>query len=143
MEGRPVDVSSLKGEVKQWRLSSDMSLQSYLSEFSQSVADKTKALVGKIDDLGNDVSEADVRLRNTFCEFIMLANSQFIENVSPPLSQVLPSIRISPALTNPPSNNSRESTTMMTMVMKRPRKKKPPSLARTSPRCFGAHLAAA
>ena len=102
MEGRPVDVSSLKGEVKQWRLSSDMSLQSYLSEFSQSVADKTKALVGKIDDLGNDVSEADVRLRNTFCEFIMLANSQFIENVSFALVAGLAvTFRISPALTIP------------------------------------------
>ena len=138
-----MDLSSLKGEVKQWRLSSDMSLQSYLSEFSQSVADKTKALVGKIDDLGNDVSEADVRLRNTFCEFIMLANSQFIENVSFACRRSCRNISHFSGSNNSLSNNSRESTTMMTMVMKRPRRKKPPSLARTSPRCFGAHLAAA
>ena len=118
-----MDVSSLKGEVKQWRLSSDMSLQSYLSEFSQSVADKTKALVGKIDDLGNDVSEADVSLRNTFCEFIMLANSQFIENVKFALvSSPFSPYHIFPALTNAPSNNCRESTTTTT-AMKRARKK--------------------
>ena len=82
MEEKPVDVTALRGEVKQWRLSSDMSLQKYLSVFSANVAEKTKSLITKVDELANDASDADVRLRNTFCDFLMLANSQFIENVS-------------------------------------------------------------
>ena len=78
----PVDPAQLKGDVKNWRLGHDMSLQRYLSVFSANVAEKTRSLVTKVDDLANDASEADVRLRSTFCEFLMLANSQFIENVS-------------------------------------------------------------
>ena len=66
-----------------------MKLQELLSKFSANVADKTKALVDKIDDLSSDAAEADVRLRNTFCEFLMLANSQFIENVSDPQPAIL------------------------------------------------------
>lgn len=33
-----------------------------------------------IDNLASDVAEADVRLHNTFNEFMMLADGQFIEN---------------------------------------------------------------
>lgn len=79
---QPVDLNDLKGEVKQWKLSSDMKLQEHLSRFSSTIAQKTKTLVDKIDDLANEACDADVRLRNTFCEFLMLADSQFIENVS-------------------------------------------------------------
>jgi hypothetical protein len=78
----PVDVAALRGETKQWRLGSDSKLTDHLRKLSSTIADKTKALVDKIDELACDASEADVRLRNTFCEFLMLANSQFIENVS-------------------------------------------------------------
>jgi hypothetical protein len=34
-----------------------------------------------IDNLVSEATEADVRLHNTFNEFLMLANNQFIENV--------------------------------------------------------------
>ena len=63
-----------------WTLATDQALLAYLSEFSQKLTSKTTVLVGKIDTLADEVDEADLRLRNTFNEFLNLANSQFIEN---------------------------------------------------------------
>lgn len=79
-------MDELKSEAKGvWTLSSDAKLQAYLSSFSTNLAQKTKALSEKIDDLSNDTDETEVRLRNTFNEFLLLSNTQFIENVSIPL----------------------------------------------------------
>ena len=76
-------MDELKSEAKGvWTLSSDAKLQAYLSSFSTNLAQKTKALSEKIDDLSNDTDETEVRLRNTFNEFLLLSNTQFIENVS-------------------------------------------------------------
>jgi WASH complex subunit FAM21 len=72
----------LSNNADKWNLSCDIKLLDYLQKFSLDLSVKTKDLVNKVEDLGSDVSEADVRLRNTFNEFLMLANSQFIENVS-------------------------------------------------------------
>ena len=99
------DVAALKSEVAQWRLSSDIKLQEYLSKMSNNVAAKTKALVDTIDDLQSEASDADVRLRNTFCEFLMLANSQFIENVRVPFYCVHPD-NSSRAFPSPPPSHS-------------------------------------
>jgi len=77
MEG----LAALKPEAGRWSLANDIKLQETLALFSQSLSEKTKSLIEKIEDLSCDASEADVRLRNTFNEFLMLANSQFIENV--------------------------------------------------------------
>ena len=65
-----------------WTLASDVKLLGLLSSFSSKLAEKTTNLVNTIEELSSDTSEADVRLRNTFNEFLMLANTQFIENVS-------------------------------------------------------------
>lgn len=72
----------LKGHADNWNLACDIKLLDYLQKFSLDLSVKTKDLVSKVEDLRSDVSESDVRLRNTFNEFLMLANSQFIENVS-------------------------------------------------------------
>ena len=68
--------------AENWSLESDIKLQSYLQGFSTRIGQKTKTLVDNVEHLSNDVGEADVRLRNTFNEFLMLGNTQFIENVS-------------------------------------------------------------
>ena len=41
---------------------------------------KSKDLIRKVDDLSFHVVDSEIRLRNTFNEFIMLADSQFMEN---------------------------------------------------------------
>jgi hypothetical protein len=42
---------------------------------------KTKQLEAHVDALVYDTKTVDVRLHNTFNQFLMLSNSQFIENV--------------------------------------------------------------
>jgi len=77
------DLSALKAEAAgQWTLASDQKLQDALQDFSMRLRDKTKNLVSSLENLSNDVDSTDVRLRNTFTEFLMLGNTQFIENVS-------------------------------------------------------------
>jgi len=77
------DLSALKAEAAgQWTLASDQKLQDALLDFSMRLRDKTKNLVSSLETLSNDVDSTDVRLRNTFNEFLMLGNTQFIENVS-------------------------------------------------------------
>ena len=84
MSEADIDIASLRSAASSgsWTLESDMNLQRYLQQFSAKIGVKTKGLVDKVDSLNNDTSEADVKLRNTFNEFLMMANTQFIENVS-------------------------------------------------------------
>jgi len=93
----PID--PLKAEVGTWNLGSDVKLLEFLQKFSGNLANRTRDLVNRVDGLSADVAEADVRLRNTLNEFLMLANSQFIENVSlfplfPPLLEPFPPLFI-------------------------------------------------
>jgi hypothetical protein len=76
-----MSISELKGEAKTWSLASDSKLLEYLQQFSAGVTDRTKSFANKVDDLSFDVSDSEVRLKNTFNDFLMLGNSQFIENV--------------------------------------------------------------
>lgn len=75
-------MDQLKAEVNNWSLASDCKLLEYLQKFSSGLTEKTKNFVGKIDELSFEVAESEVGLHNTFNEFLMLGNSQFIENVS-------------------------------------------------------------
>lgn len=77
-----MDISELKGEVKTWNLASDSKLLEYLQHFSSGVTDRTKSFAEKVDELTFDVADSEVSLKNTFNDFLMLGNSQFIENVS-------------------------------------------------------------
>lgn len=74
--------NSLQNEVENWSLQSDVKLIEYLEKMSDSIKTKTLKLTESMENLDGDINVADVRLRNTFNEFFMLANSQFIENVS-------------------------------------------------------------
>ena len=77
-----MDIAELKDESRAWNLASDSKLLEYLQQFSAGVTDRTKSFVDKVDNLSFEVSESEVSLKNTFNEFLMLGNSQFIENVS-------------------------------------------------------------
>ena len=59
-----------------------LQLLGYLQHFSQQLLSKAKAVQDEMDDLVYEAKSADLKLRNTFNEFLMLSNSQFIENVS-------------------------------------------------------------
>lgn len=76
------NISQLKIEVDSWSLASDCKLLEYLQGYASGLTDKTKEFVDKVEELTFDVAESEVCLRNTFNEFLMLGNSQFIENVS-------------------------------------------------------------
>lgn len=65
-----------------WNLGTDQKLLAALGKFSTSLGEKTQSLVGKVDVLSSDTVEVECKLRNTFNDFLMLADSQFIENVS-------------------------------------------------------------
>lgn len=77
-----MSIDELKGEAKTWSLASDSKLLEYLQQFSSGVTDRTKSFANQVDELSFDVAESEVSLKNTFNDFLMLGNSQFIENVS-------------------------------------------------------------
>jgi hypothetical protein len=56
-------------------------LFNYLKHFSSNLVAKTKEVEGAVDTLVTATKAADVKLHNTFNEFLLLANSQYIENV--------------------------------------------------------------
>lgn len=75
-------MEELSSTVESWNLAADIKLLDFMQNFSKDLSEKTKVLVDKVEELTCDTAETEVRLRNTFNEFLMLANSQFIENVS-------------------------------------------------------------
>ena len=74
-------MDELKGEAKNWNLASDTKLLEYLQKFSADIVDRSKTFSEKVDELTFDVVDSEVGLKNTFNDFLMLGNSQFIENV--------------------------------------------------------------
>jgi hypothetical protein len=75
-------LASLRAENANWNLSSDQKLLDALELLSKRIAEKSHDCIKKVNDLGAEVGESEAGLRNTFNEFLMLGNSQFIENVS-------------------------------------------------------------
>lgn len=75
-------MEELKSEVSSWSLASDQKLLEALQRLSNQFVDQAQSCMGKVSELGQDVVTSEVCLRNTFNEFLMLGNSQFIENVS-------------------------------------------------------------
>lgn len=73
----------LQKETASWTLASDEKLLEHLKAFSNSVVNRTKQCAEQVDTLAFDVAESEVSLRNAFNDFLMLGNTQFIENVSP------------------------------------------------------------
>jgi len=71
----------LKEENKSWTLASDEKLLNYLKIFSKEITKSTQICTENMNELHNSLYETETSLRNTFNEFIMLGNSQFIENV--------------------------------------------------------------
>ncbi|KAH3744402.1 WASH complex subunit FAM21C [Pelomyxa schiedti] len=73
-------LAELRTESKDWSLGSDYGLMSYLKTFSAQLMARTQALQGEVNGLVHQSRVADVNLHNTFNNFLMLSNTQYIEN---------------------------------------------------------------
>jgi WASH complex subunit FAM21 len=74
--------SELITETEKWNLRSDEKLLESLKLFSDNLNKRASLLVQNLDNLNYETVDAECNLRNTFNEFLMLADTQFIENVS-------------------------------------------------------------
>lgn len=54
----------------------------FLQEFSQQTISRTHEIKKQLDGLISETKATDCRLHNVFNDFLMLSNTQFIENVS-------------------------------------------------------------
>jgi len=64
----------------QWNLAADAGLYNYLEDFSRKLMERTKATQDTVDDLVNFCTATTIGTHNVFNEFLLLSNSQFIEN---------------------------------------------------------------
>jgi hypothetical protein len=69
-------------ETENWNLRSDETLLKSLKSFSDNLKERASLLVQSLDDLNFETVEVECNLKNTFNEFLMLVDTQFIENVS-------------------------------------------------------------
>eukprot|EP00040_Diaphanoeca_grandis_P031155 m.185919 g.185919 ORF g.185919 m.185919 type:complete len:1156 (-) comp32247_c5_seq5:168-3635(-) len=73
-------IKELRAGTKDWTLASDCGLLLYMQEFSQRILTRTSALEVMVDGLVHETKTTGSRMHNTFNEFNMLSNTQFIEN---------------------------------------------------------------
>lgn len=76
------EISNLKTDSSSWTLASDDRLLAALLKFSSTFSERTKQTIQRVEDLAYEVADTEVSLKNTFNEFLLLGNTQFIENVS-------------------------------------------------------------
>ncbi|XP_033630195.1 WASH complex subunit 2-like [Asterias rubens] len=77
---KPLTVPEIRKSSNNWSLASDAGLLLYLQEFSTKMLTKTSDLEKKMDGLVHETKCTDSRVHNVFNDFLMLANTQFIEN---------------------------------------------------------------
>ena len=73
-------LANLEAKTDRWMLEQDRNLIGALQQLSAQVADKTKALGDKLDTLVGSAAATQIRLQNTVNDFLLLANTQFVEN---------------------------------------------------------------
>ncbi len=77
-----LNAESFKDDYDKWTLASDMKLLLYIQKISTEFNLKSKETFDKVEDLAINMTDTEVKLRNTLNDFLMLANTQFMENVS-------------------------------------------------------------
>lgn len=77
-----MELDSVRADFGSWTLASDQKLLEALQSFSKALDDRVTNCIKNVDNLGFEVVQSEITLRNIFNEFLMLGNSQFIENVS-------------------------------------------------------------
>ncbi|XP_048730198.2 WASH complex subunit 2-like isoform X4 [Ostrea edulis] len=77
---RPWTVEEMRKDANNWSLSGDAGLLLYLKDFSQKMISRVHEIEKEVDGLMHDSKMTGVRANNVFNDFIMLANTQFVEN---------------------------------------------------------------
>ncbi|XP_048361946.1 WASH complex subunit 2-like isoform X3 [Sphaerodactylus townsendi] len=77
---RPWTLEEVRGESQAWSLAADAGLLRFLQEFSQQTISRTHEIKKQMDGLVQETKNTDCRLHNVFNGFLMLSNTQFIEN---------------------------------------------------------------
>ncbi|XP_062939675.1 WASH complex subunit 2C-like isoform X3 [Cynocephalus volans] len=77
---RPWSVEEIRRSSQSWSLAADAGLLQFLQEFSQQTMSRTHEIKKQVDGLIRETKATDCRLHNVFNDFLMLSNTQFIEN---------------------------------------------------------------
>ncbi|XP_014781210.1 WASH complex subunit 2 isoform X1 [Octopus bimaculoides] len=77
---RPWTIEEIKAAAGKWSLAGDAGLLLHLQNFSQTILSKTHEIENQVNKLVNETKSTGVKVNNVFNDFIMLANSQFVEN---------------------------------------------------------------
>ncbi|CAM4727537.1 unnamed protein product [Leuciscus chuanchicus] len=77
---RPWTMEEMQKSSTNWSLAADSGLFLFLQDFSQRMLSKTHEIEKQLDGLIRDTKATDSRLHTVFNDFLMLSNTQFIEN---------------------------------------------------------------
>jgi len=78
---RTWSLDELRASARTWTAACDYGLLTYLRSFSSQLLDRTRAVQSQVDGLVYQARAADANVHSTLNQFLMLSNSQFIENV--------------------------------------------------------------
>lgn len=73
-------MEEIRRSSQSWSLAADAGLLQFLQEFSQQTISRTHEIKKQVDGLIRETKATDCRLHNVFNDFLMLSNTQFIEN---------------------------------------------------------------
>ncbi|XP_036402331.1 WASH complex subunit 2 isoform X2 [Megalops cyprinoides] len=77
---RPWSLEEIRKTSANWSLAADSGLFLFLQDFSQRMLSKTHEIEKQLDGLIRDTKSTDCCLHTVFNDFLMLSNTQFIEN---------------------------------------------------------------
>ncbi|XP_013888877.1 WASH complex subunit FAM21 isoform X2 [Austrofundulus limnaeus] len=77
---RPWSLEEIRQHSANWSLAADSGLFHFLQDFSHRMMSKTHEIEKQLDSLICDTKATDSRLHSVFNDFLMLSNTQFIEN---------------------------------------------------------------
>ncbi|XP_017164643.1 WASH complex subunit FAM21 isoform X6 [Poecilia reticulata] len=77
---RPWSLEEIRQQSANWSLAADSGLFLFLQDFSQRMLSKTHEIEKQLDSLIRDTKATDSHLHSVFNDFLMLSNTQFIEN---------------------------------------------------------------
>lgn len=77
---RPWSLEEMRQNSANWSLAADSGLFLFLQDFSQRMLSKTHEIEKQLDTLIRDTKATDSCLHSVFNDFLMLSNTQFIEN---------------------------------------------------------------
>ncbi|XP_052763862.1 WASH complex subunit 2-like isoform X2 [Mya arenaria] len=77
---RAWSLKEMRENAASWSLAGDAGLLQYLQDFSQKLVSRTHEIEKEVESLVHDSKMTTVRVNNVFNDFMMLANTQFVEN---------------------------------------------------------------